>query len=299
MFIARLQAFVSLGALLACWGLAAWVWPQAHAAALWWMAAPFLISPFLITLQFAMLALANRQDPAPRASFWQTLSAWAGELRAAALVFSWWQPFCSRAYPDVLRPNSQRGVVLVHGYFCNRGFWHRWKKRLSAEGRVFAAVNLEPAFGSIDAYIETIERAVHSVTQATGMPPLLVCHSMGGLAARAWAHSRNGYTRVQRIVTLGTPHHGTWIASWSHTTNGGQMRLRSRWITALAGEESATTQERFVCYYSNCDNIVFPVSTATLPNADNRLEPGYGHVELAFSKRIQSEVWTLLEESSV
>jgi hypothetical protein len=36
------------------------------------------------------------------------------------------------------------------------------------------------------------------------------------------------------------------------------------------------------------------VSTAMLPSADNRLEPAYGHVELAFSKRIQSEVWALL-----
>jgi triacylglycerol esterase/lipase EstA (alpha/beta hydrolase family) len=294
MFIARLQAFISLGALVVCWGLAAWVWPQSRAAAWWWIAAPFLISPFLITLQFAMLLLVNRQDPAPRATLAQTISAWAGELRAAAKVFSGWQPFCSRAYPDVLQPSGQRGVVLVHGFFCNRGFWHAWKKRLTAEGRVFVAVNLEPAFGSIDEYVETIERAVSSVTQATGMPPLLVCHSMGGLAARAWARARNGYGRVQRIVTLGTPHHGTWISRLSHSTNGNQMRLQSRWLEALAGEESATTQSHFVCYYSNCDNIVFPVSTAMLPSADNRLEPAYGHVELAFSKRIQSEVWALL-----
>jgi triacylglycerol lipase len=40
-------------------------------------------------------------------------------------------------------------------------------------------------FGGIDDYAPLIEQAVQQVTQATGRPPLLVCHSMGGLAARA------------------------------------------------------------------------------------------------------------------
>ena len=42
----------------------------------------------------------------------------------------------------------------------------------------------------------------------------------------------------------------------------------------------------FTCWYSNCDNIVFPVSSAALPSADNRLVRGVAHVHLAFHPAI-------------
>ena len=296
MFLARLQAAITIGSCLVFWALAAWAWSHSRVLAGWLIAGPLLITPALFTLQFAMLAVVNRHDPAPRANPRQFFSAWAGELRAAALVFSWWQPFCRAAYPDRLEPKAQRGVVLVHGFFCNRGFWHEWKQRLTQEGRVFAAVDLEPSFGSVDAYVDTIERTVRSVTQATGQSPLLVCHSMGGVAARAWAVAHEGAKRAHRIVTLGTPHHGTWLARLSFSTNGRQMRLQSPWLQRLQNGESPTVGANFVCFYSNCDNIVFPVTNATLENADNRLVHGYGHVELAFSKQVRSQVWAMLDE---
>ena len=35
------------------------------------------------------------------------------------------------------------------------------------------------------------------------------------------------------------------------------------------------------CFYSHCDNIVFPPVTATLQGADNRHLPGVAHVQMA------------------
>jgi hypothetical protein len=46
----------------------------------------------------------------------------------------------------------------------------------------------------------------------------------------------------------------------------------------------------FTCYYSSCDNIVFPVSTATLPGADNRYVNGVAHVHLAFQPQLCDDV---------
>ena len=69
---------------------------------------------------------------------------------------------------------------------CNRGVWLHWLGHLRAAGHAHVAVNLEPVLGSIDGYAKAIDDAVRRVTEATGLPPVLVCHSMGGLAARAW-----------------------------------------------------------------------------------------------------------------
>ena len=76
------------------------------------------------------------------------------------------------------------------------------------------AVNLEPVFGSIDGYAPQIDAAVQQLTETTGLPPLLVCHSMGGLAARAWLKRMNAESRVHHVVTIGTPHRGTSFADW-------------------------------------------------------------------------------------
>ena len=73
------------------------------------------------------------------------------------------------------------------------------------------------------------------VTEATGLPPVLVCHSMGGLAA--WPGCAPAAdARVHRVLTLGTPHAGTWLARFSHTENGCQMRMNSAWLQALVQE---------------------------------------------------------------
>jgi triacylglycerol esterase/lipase EstA (alpha/beta hydrolase family) len=106
---------------------------------------------------------------------------------------------------------------------------------------------------------------------------------MGGLAARAWLRTNGGIGRVQHVVTIGSPHGGTWLGHFSHTVNGRQMRLASDWVRTLASGEPRVP---FTCWYSNCDNIVFPASTATLPGADNRLVRGAAHVELAFRPEV-------------
>jgi len=120
---------------------------------------------------------------------------------------------------------------------------------------------------------------------------VLVCHSMGGVAARAWLRARSADARVHRIITIGSPHHGTWLGRFSHAANGRQMRLHSDWLRQLG---SPGAVHKFTCWYSNCDNIVFPTATATLAGADNRLVQGVAHVELGFHPRVMAESLALI-----
>lgn len=95
---------------------------------------------------FLQLHWVNR--PAP--TWGQLLRAWAGEVLASELAFSWRQPWREWAEPDHLPAGATAGVLLVHGFSCNRGRWNGWMKRLRAQGVAFVAPSLEPAFGSID-----------------------------------------------------------------------------------------------------------------------------------------------------
>lgn len=286
----RVTTLLVLGFALA-WLLLFWNrspgWAVAGALAIAWFHAGVL------GLEFLLLPLASRGDPTPRASMAELFKAWLQEVLVATRVFGWRQPFAWRSEPDELRGEPGRvGILFVHGFLCNRGFWTPWLREARARGHAFVAVNLEPVFCSIDEYCDTIEQAVARLEAATGRPPLLVCHSMGGLAARAWLRRGEGGRRVAHVVTLGTPHQGTWLARFSHVPNGRQMRVGCDWIAALSGADPQVGR-LFTCWYTNCDNIVFPPSTATLPGADNRLLPGAAHVDLAFRPALMEDVFAL------
>jgi len=281
--IARLQAIWTICLLLIAAFWLVFALPRSPVWAVGGLAFAALLYLAVMALQFTLMQRVNAADPAPRARFPQVRRAWWAELGVALRVFCWDQPFRSRAEPDWLptAPTGQRGVVLVHGFLCNRALWRLWFAPLRAAGHAYEAVNLEPVFGSIDDYAPTIEAAVQRVEAATGMAPVLICHSMGGLAARAWLRVCAGELRVQQVITLGTPHRGTWAGRFSRAVNGRQMALDGDWVGNLSGAEPPGRAALFTCWYSNCDNIVFPTSTATLRGADNRLITGVAHVEMA------------------
>jgi triacylglycerol lipase len=243
---------------------------------------------------FVLIPLINRGDPAPKPGFAQLLRAWWRESRAAHDVFGWQQPFRSRAHDDTIDAASpgQRAVVLVHGFLCNRGLWNRWVPALRAEGVPHIAITMEPPFAGIDRNVATVNDAIVRATQATGLPPLVVCHSMGGLAARAWwrANAASAASRVQGVITIGSPHHGTFTAKLASGDNARQMRQASAWLRDLAEEENDGRRRYFTCFYSHCDNIAMPASTGALPGADNRHIDGMPHIALAYAPEVWAEV---------
>ena len=243
-------------------------------------------------LEFIALHMVQEPGPAPRARAGQLLRAWWGEVLTAPRVFFWRQPFRSRAEPDHVpdQAGGARGVVLVHGFVCNRGLWNPWMRELRAHNTPHIAVNLEPLFDSIDRYPQIIEAAVARLESITGAPVVVVGHSMGGLAIRAWLRQFQADARVHRVITIGSPHQGTWLARYGHTINGKEMRQRGPWLTALAAAEPATRSARFTCFYGHCDNIVFPAAAGTLPGAENLHVPGTAHVHMAFQPVVFNEV---------
>lgn len=255
----------------------------------------FNMQPLMLAVEFFLLVpLVNRGDATPKPGFIRLLRAWWRESLTAHAVFGWHQPFRSRVHADSIgaAAKGQRAVVLVHGFFCNRGLWNRWVPALRAARVPHLAITMEPPFAGIDDYVDQIDAAIVRATAATGVAPLLVGHSMGGLAIRAWWRAQGDIaaSRVHSVITIGSPHHGTFTARFAKAVNASQMRLGSEWLQGLAGQESAQCRSRFTCFYSHCDNIAMPAATGTLPGADNRHVVGQPHVSLAFAAEVFAEV---------
>jgi triacylglycerol lipase len=271
---------------------------------IWWgvAAALLLLTGYaaVLALEFCLLCWTRGDDLSPKPSTAQLIRAWWGEVFHAPRVFVWRQPFFHQRWPDHLPASGQgrRGVLLVHGFFCNRGLWNNWLERLTALDVPVVAVTMEPPFGAIDRYASTIELAIQQLQVCTGQAPVVVAHSMGGLAVRWWWADQVDATRIHRLITLGTPHHGTWLARMAFSVNGRQMRMNSPWLQALVRREPPEHAAHCTCFYSHCDNIVFPPSTATLAGADNQHLMGVAHVHMVDHVRPWEEALGYLADRS-
>ena len=278
----------------------------------WWLM-PVLLLPHapVLALEFVLLDVFGRDPAAPPARALDLVRAWWGEVWCSLRVFAWRQPFRHRRWPDQPGRPGHRGVVLVHGFFCNRGLWAPWLKRFTAAGVPYTALSLRSAFGAIDGHAATLEAAVQDMAKRTGMAPVVVAHSMGGLVVRSWlasaAHQQReptGPWPLHAVVTVGTPHQGTWLARFAYAANGRQMRMANPWLTALADREErrraaagwSPAGERFICFFGHADNIVFPASHGMLKGADNRHLPAVAHVQMLFHPEVWAAVMGLLQQ---
>ncbi|MNK54874.1 Extracellular esterase EstB precursor [compost metagenome] len=212
-----------------------------------------------------------------------------GELRATLWTSSWGM-LRPRLHAAGTIPGQGMPVLLVHGYVCNGGYWTKLSLQLARAGIVHKAIDLEPINADIEEFVPLVEQAITELCARTGSDRvILVAHSMGGLVARAWLR-HYGAARVARIVTIGTPHHGTALANLAAGANAHQMSrvngTPSGWLAQLAASETPELRALITSIYSHHDNIVAPQSSAQLPGARNIAFGGIGHVALASDARV-------------
>jgi pimeloyl-ACP methyl ester carboxylesterase len=213
----------------------------------------------------------------------------AEEFRASMLVTSWFVPRASAA-TRIWQDSRQPPVLLLHGYGCNSGYWVHLTPLLDAARISHASVDLEPVAGDIDGYVPLVQRAVEDLCAAAGADKVaIVAHSMGGLVARAWMRA-HGTGRVARVITLGTPHHGTALARFGLGQNAFQMRPGSAWLHALAASEDGAVRALVTSLYTHHDNIVAPQESSRLEGARNLEFGGVGHVALGANPRVLKAV---------
>ncbi|HEX7686873.1 MAG TPA: permease [Burkholderiaceae bacterium] len=292
--------FALLAALLAWGAQSGWPWGA-------WLGLYVLVlgHPTLLAIELAAARIVSRRaqagapGPAPLpVGAMRLLRAWLREWLVSTIVFGVRLPWRAQAWPDHLPRSSRglRGVVFVHGFLCNRGMWNPWLKRLTRLERAFVAVDLEPVHSDIDAYAELVERAVRRIEAVTGLAPVIVAHSMGGLAVRAWLRTRagraesHGHEHAARVITIGTPHHGSRVARLSRAANAVQMRVGSEWLAALARQDGADHGALFTCWWSDCDQLVYPPSTAVLADSESRQLRGVGHLAMCGREEIWEEI---------
>lgn len=278
------------------------VWLSTEIALYLTMARQLFDAPWGVAIGGALLALlgvraiivavtwiyaSTHPSPAPALSTGRWLRMMIAEYLAFLLSFIVIMPF-ERLWmsPDRLRP-CPRPLLLVHGYACSRGVWWRLRHELEGAGHTVASVSLYPPYTSIGKLVPQLNERIEEVCRATGADQVvLIAHSMGGLVCRSYL-ARHGRRRVERLITIASPHAGSELARIGIGKNAREMVPGSLWLNDLAAENVPVPT---VSIRTPHDNYVMPQDNQRLPGAIDVEMEGIGHLAVLYARRTAEEL---------
>jgi triacylglycerol lipase len=126
-----------------------------------------------------------------------------------------------------------------------------------------------------------IQTKVDSILLATGKTHVdIITHSMGSLSARYYTHFLGGDVKVDALVTLGGPDHGTNTAFFCFSTACAEMRPNSSYITNLNTTDETWGAPRYATFWSGCDEVIQPQTSSVLDGATNTQVACMSHSQL-------------------
>lgn len=163
-------------------------------------------------------------------------------------------------------------VLLVPGYGGSTGSLEVLATALRAAGRAATVVAL-PGNGTGD--LQQSAAVLDAAVRATGAASVdLVGYSAGGVSVRLWVADNPG--RVRRVVTLGSPHHGTKVAAVAAVLAPGacppacrQLVPGSRLLERLNDGDETPDGPQWLALWTSQDETVTPPDSARLDGAVN------------------------------
>jgi triacylglycerol esterase/lipase EstA (alpha/beta hydrolase family) len=171
-----------------------------------------------------------------------------------------------------VRQDAQPPVLLVPGYGGGTAGLEVMAAALRRQGREATVVHLAgDGTGDLHVQAAVLQRAV----EATGSPSVdVVGYSAGGVTVRLWARTYDGGSVARRIVTLGSPQHGTDLAALANDIAPGrcptacrQLATDSDLLRELNSGDETPSGPRWVSIWTTDDAISTPPETASLSGA--------------------------------
>lgn len=166
-------------------------------------------------------------------------------------------------------------VLLVPGYGGSTSSLQPLAQVLRAAGRDAQIVDLPGnALGDLNGQAEALGTAVAATLRRTGASSVdVVGYSAGGVVARIWARNHGGAAVARRIVTLGSPQHGTALAALGSLVPDAcpvacqQLAPDSPVLAALNAGVETPPGPGWVSIWTTHDDVVLPPSSASLAGA--------------------------------
>lgn len=187
-----------------------------------------------------------------------------------------------------LRAKRIRTLVFVHGLGATRSSFFPLEGylRLCGHGRQLS-FNYRTRNTNIEEAAVTLKRCIDHEVRGGRID--LIGHSLGGLVARAYLQELGGARRVDRLVTLATPHRGTYAATYVPTRLGCELRPSSAFLQRLDALPPPAGV-RCLSIAAARDLMVLPAENAHAPFGEHVAFDDLGHLSMLLSPRVFAAV---------
>lgn len=174
--------------------------------------------------------------------------------------------------PVPVDQDARGPVLLLSGYGGNTAALRPLATALEEDGREVVVVPpVDRNTGDLDLQAEALAGIAEELLEA-GAPSLdVVGFSAGGLVARLWVRDHGGVEAARRVLTVGTPHHGTLVAGLAVEAGCSeacrQLAPESGLLRALNAGDETPDGPQYVSVWSTTDQVVTPPETSRLDGA--------------------------------
>jgi triacylglycerol lipase len=177
------------------------------------------------------------------------------------------------------KPVSQQDpgpVLLIPGYGGSTTSLNVLAAFLRGKGKDVTVVSLpDGGQGDLNVQAQTLASSVDTVLRRTGADSVdVVGYSAGGVVARLWVRDHGGASRARRVITLGSPQHGTDVAGLAGSLLPGacpvacqQLEPSSSLLAGLNSGDETPPGPTFVSVWTTHDDVVLPPDSASLQGA--------------------------------
>jgi len=184
----------------------------------------------------------------------------------------------TRDGPAVVSADSDRpgDVLLVPGYGGSTGSLSTLAAKIRARGRTAAGVRLAGnGTGDLQVQANVLNGYVNQALSGGSGPVTVIGYSAGGVVAWLWDVEYDGIAKARDIITLGSPLHGTSLASLGEAFVPGecpqaceQLVPGSALLSRLQASPAAS-RPPWLSLWTTEDQVVQPPDSASLPGAVN------------------------------
>ncbi len=181
--------------------------------------------------------------------------------------------------PPKVTPVSQDAlgpVLLVPGYGGSTTSLRALRAAVEQAGRDATVVELVgDGTGDLRDQARLLDTAAHqAMTRAHASSVDVVGYSAGGVIARLWVRDFGGGDLARRVITLGSPHHGTDLAGLAGDITPDtcpmaclQLQENSDVLRALNAGDETPAGPLWVSIWTNDDQTVVPPESASIEGA--------------------------------
>jgi len=188
-------------------------------------------------------------------------------------------------------------VLLIHGIDDTSALFAIMAPYLKARGWEPHGIDLTPNDGTYG--LDVLAQQVAAYVDRTFTPDQpfdLVGFSMGGIISRYYLQRLGGIQRVQRFVTIASPHQGTWTAYLRWNSGASQMRPECPFLADLNQDVAEMLGTiHFTSIWTPLDAMIMPARSSQLPVGRDVVVPVAAHPWMVSDPRVLREVAIALE----